>query len=285
MPSPASTAHAPVRRAGHCSDTLKAVSERFQFGQNWLNYLAVVNEERISEATARMSELLGDISGKTFLDIGSGSGIHSLAAVRLGAATVHSFDYDQQSVECTREMKRRFAPESDWNIEQGSALDAEYLRSLGKFDIVYSWGVLHHTGDMWKALGLLLIPAQCVISVCLYEDQGIISRTWRTLKWLYVSHPFTRPTITALSFATIWGPKIVLLPHRAIPDWRNWKRKRGMSPWHDVIDWAGGYPYEFARKDDVLRFYSERGFEPAKVVPFGKIIRMHEYVFTSCIER
>src|ERR1700744_4733542 len=116
-------------------------TKRFQFGENWSNFLSVVDESHIAEASARLSELLGDISGKTFLDIGSGSGIHSLAAVRLGASRVVSFDYDPKSVSCTQEMKRRFAPDSSWTIQQGSALDEDYLRSLGKFDIVYSWGV------------------------------------------------------------------------------------------------------------------------------------------------
>lgn len=259
-----------------------ATVERFQFGNNWLNYLAVVNESHISEATARLSELLGDLSGKTFLDVGCGSGIHSLAAVRLGASRVYSFDYDPQSVECAREMKRRFAPHSDWIIGQGSALDESYMRSLGQFDIVYSWGVLHHTGEMWRALELVTIPAAQQLAVCLYADQGIISRVWRSLKRLYVRHPATRPAIIALSFLTIWGPKILLLPHRAVPDWKNWRRKRGMSPWHDVIDWAGGYPYECAAKEDTIQFFSDRGFSLAKVKPFGRIIRMYEYVFTCC---
>jgi 2-polyprenyl-6-hydroxyphenyl methylase/3-demethylubiquinone-9 3-methyltransferase len=112
-------------------------SVRFTFGKNWTNFLSVVNEDRIAEATARLSEVLGDLGGKSFLDVGSGSGIHSLAAVRLGASRVHSFDYDPQSVACTREMKERFASAANWSVEQGSILDEDYVRSLGQFDIVY----------------------------------------------------------------------------------------------------------------------------------------------------
>jgi 2-polyprenyl-3-methyl-5-hydroxy-6-metoxy-1,4-benzoquinol methylase len=92
------------------------------------------------------------LDGKSFLDIGSGSGLFSLAARRLGAR-VHSFDYDQQSVACTAELRRRYFPSAgDWVVERGSALDRDYLARLGTFDVVYSWGVLHHTGDMWRAL-------------------------------------------------------------------------------------------------------------------------------------
>ncbi len=258
--------------------------ERFQFGKNWLSYLAVVNEDRINEAATRLAALLGDIKGKSFLDVGCGSGIQSLAALRLGASRVHSFDYDKQSVECSREMKRRFAPGSPWSIEQGSALDEHYLRSLGQFDIVYSWGVLHHTGDMWKALELVTVPAKEQLAICIYDDQGIISRGWRSLKKLYVRHRLARPIVIAVSFVTIWGPKILLLPHRAVLDWQNWKRKRGMSAWHDVIDWAGGYPYEFAGKDEVVQFFSHRGFGLSKLHDFGRIIKMHEYVFTLSVD-
>ncbi|HWZ41871.1 MAG TPA: 50S ribosomal protein L11 methyltransferase [Candidatus Saccharimonadales bacterium] len=255
--------------------------QRFEFGKNWQSFLSVVTEQHVSEATERLSELLGNITGKTFLDVGCGSGIQSLAALRLGASRVLSFDYDAQSVACTAELKRRFAPNANWQIETGSALDEEYLRSLGLFSIVYSWGVLHHTGDLWRALDLVTIPANETLALCVYNDQGTLSRAWRRLKRSYVQHPFYRPIIITASLATIWGPKLLLLPHRVIPDWRNWKRKRGMSPWHDVIDWAGGYPYEFSNKDRVIEFYQKRGFYLSSIKRFGRILTMYEYVFTA----
>src|SRR5213076_551237 len=127
---------------------------RFAFGRNWARFLRHLNEDRILAAETSLCSMLElkSLEGKAFLDIGSGSGLFSLAARRLGAR-VHSFDYDSQSVACTSELKRRyFADDADWTIEEGSALDADYLKSLGTFDVVYSWGVLHHTGQMWQAL-------------------------------------------------------------------------------------------------------------------------------------
>ena len=128
--------------------------ERFEFGKNWSRFLSLLNDERIAAAQNSLKHMLGveDLRGKSFLDIGSGSGLFSLVARRLGAR-VHSFDYDPHSVACTKELRRRYFPgDAEWTVEGGSALDADYLKSLGEFDVVYSWGVLHHTGQMWQAL-------------------------------------------------------------------------------------------------------------------------------------
>ena len=87
------------------------------------------------------------------MDIGCGSGIHSLAALRAGADEIHSFDYDEGNCVAATGMLRRYAGEpQNWTIERGDVLDDAYVRSLGKWNFVYSWGVLHHTGDVWRAL-------------------------------------------------------------------------------------------------------------------------------------
>src|SRR5690606_102989 len=137
--------------------------------------------------------------GLRFLDIGSGSGLSSLAARRLGAR-VHSFDYDPESVACTAELRRRFFPGSpDWTVERGSALDAGYLRGLGSFDIVYSWGVLHHTGRMWEGLANAALPVAegGRLFVAIYNDTGTQSRRWRWIKRTYNQ----LPRVTRMPFA------------------------------------------------------------------------------------
>lgn len=131
--------------------------DRFEFGANWTRFLKDLNDDKIEQAVESLKNMLRveTLEGKTFLDVGSGSGLFSLAARKLGAK-VTSYDFDPECVACTTELKSRyFQDDQDWTILQGSALDEDHVKSLGQFDIAYSWGVIHHTGDMWRGLNLI----------------------------------------------------------------------------------------------------------------------------------
>lgn len=240
--------------------------QRFRFGENWRNFLRYLDEDRIDEAANSLKDALGvpDLNGKRFLDIGSGSGLFSLAAIRLGA-TVHSFDYDPQSVECARELRRRYdIAKTRWSIEQGSVLDVEYLKSLGDFDIVYSWGVLHHTGAMWQALENALIPLQPggQLYIAIYNDQGVVSRFWARVKRIYCSGRAGQVLVigTMVPVFVVAGLLIDLATLRnPLKRYTRYRNSRGMSVVHDWIDWLGGYPFEVARPETVENFFSRRG--------------------------
>jgi len=240
---------------------------RFEFGANWSRYLEVLNDTRIQHAEESLKRMLkiATLHGKTFLDIGSGSGLFSLAARRLGAR-VRSFDYDPKSVACAVELKARYFPDdAGWTIEQGSVLDEKYIHSLGKFDVVYSWGVLHHTGAMWQALENVCVPvASCgQLFVAIYDDEGRPSLYWKAVKRLYNQLPSgLRFLVLGPAFVRLWGPTTIrdCLFGRPFRTWRNYYLNRGMSPWRDVVDWVGGYPFEVAKPEEVFEFYRKRGF-------------------------
>ena len=278
---------APRPESSHAAEVRQG--ERFEFGRNWRRFLASLDEERIAEAERSLRNMLevDSLEGLRFLDVGSGSGLFSLAARRLGAA-VHSFDYDPQSVACTRTLKDRyFADDPRWTIDEASVLDRAYVAGLGPFDVVYSWGVLHQTGDMWTALGHvdLAVGRGGRLFISIYNDQGGRSRRWRVVKRLYCRSPRPVQFLMALGVGLWWEIRAALirlarwqnpLPFR---DWAEKKRTRGMSVWHDLVDWVGGYPFEFARPEQIFDFYRARGYtlERLSTVLCGH--GCNEYVF------
>ena len=245
---------------------------RFEFGKNWQSFLKLVDEERIQAATDSLRVILKveDLSNKSFLDIGCGSGLFSLAARRLGAR-VHSFDIDQQSVACALELRKRFDQGSLWKIEQGSILDEPFINTLRPCDVVYSWGVLHHTGRMWDAIEAAsrLVAERGIFCLAIYNDQGGASRRWRAIKKFYNSSP--RPlrwmliALIALDHELRGFLSRLVRLENPLPfaDWARRKQDRGMSFWHDIIDWVGGYPFEVATPDDVFTFLNSKGFDLA----------------------
>jgi 2-polyprenyl-3-methyl-5-hydroxy-6-metoxy-1,4-benzoquinol methylase len=253
------------------ADTEIQKGNRFEFGANWSHFLALLDEARIAGAERSLREMLGvtDLRDRRFLDIGCGSGLFSLAARRLGAH-VHSFDFDLQSVACAQELRRRFFPDDGhWEVEQGSVLDKEYLARLGQFDIVYSWGVLHHTGSMWVAIENTInrvAAPRGTLFIAIYNDQGWKSHAWWFVKRLYNLLPrlLKRPFVAAVSLIThtlvIVKYLIKLKPMVAIAPLLSDRRERGMSARYDAVDWIGGFPFEFAKFEVLAEYLEVRGF-------------------------
>ncbi|MEO8654743.1 MAG: methyltransferase domain-containing protein [Ramlibacter sp.] len=264
-----------------------AEGERFEFGANWAQFLKVLNDDRMRLAEQSLVKMLGvaDLAGKRFLDVGSGSGLFSLVARRLGA-TVRSFDYDPKSVACTAELKRRYYPEDpDWIVEQGSVLDRDYLQTLGEWDVVYSWGVLHHTGAMWPALENVssLVRPGGTLFIAIYNHQRVMTPVWTWVKRAYNRlPPGLRWMVLGPALVRLWAPRTVYDVLRGKPfyTWRHYAERsaRGMSAWRDLVDWVGGYPFEVAKPEQIFHFYRDRGFVLRNMVTCGGGLGCNEFV-------
>ncbi|MEM9294138.1 MAG: class I SAM-dependent methyltransferase [Acidobacteriota bacterium] len=293
--------------SGHGKQHGAPSEARFAFGRNWRAFLERVDEERVKAAEDSMVRLLGRqrLDGLELLDIGCGSGLFSLAARRLGAR-VTSFDYDADSVACTRELRRRFAPEDapeelrnagaqgvhgdgaepegPWRVERGSVLDESYLESLGTFDLVYSWGVLHHTGEMWRALdgaGARVAP-EGSLCIAIYNQQPVWTPVWKRVKRLYNRGPKPLSWVLAVGWFLFTSSAMAVfdsLRGKNPFDRHSRAGKRGMNHWHDVKDWVGGWPFEAAKPEEIFEFFRRRGYELRGLSTCGGRHGCNEFLF------
>ncbi len=268
---------------------LAETERRFAFGENWSRFADDLDEERIAEAERSLIEMLhaAQLGGRSFLDVGCGSGLFSLAAARLGAGTIHSFDYDQESVATAISVRERFYPnKTDWTIGIGDITDETFSRELGTFDIVYAWGVLHHTGAMWRGMEntCALVAPNGSLFLAIYNSQGRRSEYWRRIKWLYntIPHRLRIPfAVLAMLPMELRSVARATLRGRLRSYGRAWivPRERGMSRWHDLIDWVGGYPFEVATPEEVFRFCRDRGLALTELKTAGGGLGNNQFVF------
>ena len=252
---------------------MSATEARFEFGSNWYNYVRKnLTDERIGIAKAHLLDFLGtnDLNGVAFLDIGCGSGVHSLAAHLAGASRIHSFDYDEKSVAATQFCREKANSEANWIVERGDVLDQDYMKNLGQWPLVYSWGVLHHTGDVWAALenAMAAVAPGGRFYVALYsEDRQKRPQYWLDIKERYAkAGRFKKEFMfwhNILSDRLKWKPwKVGKLIRQA----KKSKKIRGMSLFTDIRDWLGGWPMQFVKDQEVVDFAMSKGFALEKII-------------------
>ena len=258
----------------------------FEFGENWRSYSKTIDQKRIDWAIEGVRKLFpSGLVGRTFLDIGCGSGLHSFAALSLGATSVLAIDIDEHSVSTTRALLGNRAANSKWDTKIASIFDAS-ADELGQFDVVYSWGVLHHTGDMWRAIecATKFVRLGGYFAIAIYSatacdniwkaEKKFIARAPRSIQWI-IRQAYIAAFLTARTLRSWEGPMAYM---------RNYPKMRGMNFSHDVHDWLGGYPYETATATEIhdrvcsMGFTEERSFRlPNALGLFGS--GCHEFVF------
>jgi len=238
---------------------------------------------------------VNDLKGKTFLDIGCGSGLFSLAALRLEASKVVSFDVDPFSVRCAQALFQQEGSPANWEIFEGSILDESLIKSLikkhGLFDIVYSWGVLHHTGNMWKAIenALSFVNDNGLLYIAIYNKaDGLAiypdgrfgpSKFWEFEKKIYSRLPLFLQNLIDFGVMSFLIIAYLLTFNNPIRKIRNHKKEfRGMSWRIDIKDWLGGYPYEYATVSEIFRFVKGKGFSLVNLKN-NNGLRNNEYLF------
>jgi SAM-dependent methyltransferase len=252
---------------------------RYEFGENWKSFVhRALDHERVARAIASLRRILGveHLDGKVFLDVGCGSGLFSLAAAQLGAARIIAFDSDPQSIEASRAVRAsaRVSPDR-WQIREGSILDSAFLSEISSADVVYAWGVLHHTGALWRALDRAAgkVAPEGSLALAIYNRQDRLiggSTMWWHVKRLYNRSPAPlRRMMEAVHVGALAGRELTRgrWPFRMRREYTG-DDARGMEFWHDVRDWLGGFPYEYASVEEVTRYLEGRHrFVPEYVNP------------------
>jgi SAM-dependent methyltransferase len=261
---------------------------RFEFGRNWKRYALGVSPVAIKQAEQSLTNWLPRerLKGGTFLDVGCGSGLFSLAARRLGA-NVHSFDDDPESCQCTLDLRRKWCGDDPaWTVERGNLLDRSFVEHLGQYDIVYAYGVLHHTGNLQRALENLamVVKPGGMLWVAIYNDQGWRSRTWCAIKRLYVSS-FAGKALVCAAFIPYWvarGLAVDLLRLKnPLARYRRCFDDRGMWLITDWLDWLGGYPFEVASPESVFDMFFEKGFTLTRLKTVGGRLMNNQWLFVA----
>lgn len=263
--------------------------KKFEFGSNWANFSKTsLSPEKYREAKNSLDILFGDIpfEGKRVLDVGCGSGIFALAALEKGASEVIGIDCDENSVQTSSLNLKQILGFNEGtptpvSFQKMDVLNLSELESLGLFEIVYAWGSLHHTGSMWKAIENSM---QCVapdghFAIAIY-NRHITSPAWNVIKKTYTYSPkWLRRVWIALFYPVIY------LAKWAVTGQNPTKKDRGMNFYHDVIDWVGGYPYEYASKSEVISFFESKGFSLHRFFPAQVPTGCNEYVFKKLLNR
>ena len=241
------------------------MTNSFDFGANWLDFSqSVLDQDRLAQACDSLENLFGPsyLKGKSFIDVGSGTGLFSLAAKKNGADSVVGLDINPTCIAVAKQNALRFGLQNEPHFYQINILDTAQVSKLSPADIVYAWGSLHHTGNLSLALknATRLVKPGGHFLVAIYNKHWS-SPWWHRIKRAYVRAPrFCQKILIGLMLPLIAAAKF------AVTGKNPFKKERGMDFRIDVIDWVGGYPYEYASPSEMTERLEALGFEVKKTI-------------------
>ena len=242
---------------------MNKLQRHYSFGKNWLGYSQIIGSSEIDSVTSDLTILLNmkNLKQVSVLDIGSGSGVHDVGFYRLGCRNLTAIDYDQDCVKATQLTLEKFCPGSGFRVFQGDILSKD-MQSLGKFDLVYSWGVLHHTGNLYGAIrnAASLVAEGGQFAIALYR-KTLLCGFWKAEKRVYSILPTIIQRFIEVIYISFFSLCLLFFRKTSIFNYiKNYSSKRGMNFFADVRDWLGGYPYESISPDDLRILMSSLGF-------------------------
>jgi SAM-dependent methyltransferase len=242
--------------------------DKFAFGENWHKYSREIKPDDFVAAKESLFKLVPYIENKSFIDIGCGSGLFSIAASALGAREVVGIDVDPESVATAKELLGKIL-QWDPAIKQESIFFSEDSILNDKLQ-----ASRYHTGDMYQAFANIatLVSEKGHLVIAIY-NKHFTSPIWKTIKFTYVKSPIF---IQKLLVFVIAAFKLFV----TILTGRNpFKKMRGMHFYSDIVDWVGGYPYEYASIEEVCRYFEANGFKTEKVNKTLGFTGCNEFVF------
>ena len=246
----------------HAKRSLKDVSTHFAFGRNWASYADLIDDRRIKEAKDALVRLVGaeTLAGTTFLDLGCGAGLNAVAAAQLGASHIVAVDVDPVAAATTRRVLPRHAPNASFEVHELSVFDLT-PETFGRFAVVYSWGVLHHTGAMHEAMetAARVVAPGGLFAFALYHRTRMCGWWQREKRWYSRASPRAQE-LARKAYVALLRLRFGLTGRDFSSYVANYKSLRGMDFAHDVHDWMGGYPYESISAPEVDTVMRRLGF-------------------------
>jgi SAM-dependent methyltransferase len=255
----------------------------FNFGSNWKNYSKyALSGKKIETAKLHFDKLFEniDLNEKSFLDIGFGQGLSLLIATEKNANTVGCDINPLCSEVLLFNMKMFNNNLNEIPVVIGSINDETTVENILKlndgnlFDIVHSWGVLHHTGNMWKAIekSKNLVTKNGIFVIAIY-NKHFTAKFWHLIKKVYNSSGWFIKNLMLAGYLPLIFIRYLLYFQNPM------KLPRGMNIYYDAIDWLGGYPYQYASIDEILDYMNQNGFTQVRIVKTSGFTGCNEFVF------